>query len=673
LALSLAYLAVVVALASAVAALAADPARRAWVFTLSSWLLGLAGAAAAVAGAWALVGNLHLDDRLLLGLPWLHWHLRLDPLAGFFFMVVGIVVAAAGVYAPGYASEFARRGQSLAILGLFTGLFVAGMLLVVLANDAYAFMVAWELMSVSSYFLVIYHHTQPENRRAGFLYLLMAHIGAIAILLGFGVLAAFGDGFTFEAMRAAPLTPLWGSVAFVAVFLGFGMKAGMVPVHAWLPEAHPVAPSHISALMSGVMLKVALYGFIRVVFDLMGDILWQWGLTVLVVGTASALAGVLYAFMQNDIKRLLAYSSIENVGIILIGLGLSMVFIGDGQKVLGVLALIAALYHILNHALFKGLLFLGAGAIIHGSHEQNLNRMGGLIKRMPYTAAFFLVGTLAIAGLPPLNGFVSEWLTFQAALQAPALPSGVLRSLIPVAAAVLALVGALAAAVFVKVYGVAFLGAPRHPHAAKAQPTTTGMRIAMGALALACILSGILAAPVVAVLDTIPRELLGVGLVPAEAASWLWLTPVSPRIASYSAPLVLVGIALIALVGYLVLRQRRTVMRRGYPWDCGYGNLHARMEYSATAFAQPIRRIFAPAWDIDEKIQETAHPQQPLQPTGIRYELHIGDRSWPVLYEPVARWVLSIARRVGHLQAGSIHTYLTYSFVTLLVLLWVVS
>ncbi|MGE5240232.1 MAG: hydrogenase 4 subunit B [Bacteroidota bacterium] len=672
--LVLAYLALAGALASGVPALAAD--RYPGLLRVgSSILLGLSGLLAVLAGGWAMIDETSSVDVLALGLPWLKWHLRIDPLSGFFFSIVGLLVFVVSLFAPGYLREFTHPAHKQApwALGLFTGLFVTGMLLVLLADDAFVFMISWELMSVSSYFLVAHQHQHAANRRAAFLYLLMAHVGGLAILLGFGVLAGFGGGFTFDAMRAASLSATWASIAFALAFFGFGMKAGMVPLHAWLPEAHPAAPSHISALMSGVMLKVAIYGLIRFSYDLVGHIQWQWGLALLVIGAASTLLGVLYALLQNNLKRLLAYSSIENIGIILCGLGLSMIFIGTGHAVLGVLGLIAALYHILSHALFKGLLFLGAGAIAHATHEYDLNNMGGLIRRLPQTAVFFLVGCLAISGLPPLNGFVSEWLTFQAALQAPALESGVLRSLIPLAAAVLALSAVLAASCFVKVYGVAFLGQARGRHAGHAREVTLGMRAALGLLAVLCVLFGVFPATVIGVIDAIPNQLLGQGPPSAAAHGWLWLTPISPRVASYSAPLVFLGIMLVAAVSYAWLRVRAVKIRRAPAWDCGFGSLSPRMQYTGTAFSMPVQRVFAPVWDLKEDVEETRNAAQPLRTEGVRHQLQVHDKSWSRLYEPIGRLVLAAARRIGRLQTGSIHTYLAYSFFTLILLLWVVT
>jgi len=672
--LILAYLALASALASGVLALGADRYPNLLRYG-SSLLLGFCGLFAILAGSWALIDETHSTDQLALGLPWLKWHLRIDPLSGFFFSIVGVLVLAISLYAPGYLREFTHQGhrQSLSVLGLFTGLFIFGMLLVLLADDAFVFMISWELMSVSSYFLVAYQHEHAANRRAAFLYLLMAHVGGLAILLGFGVLAGFSGSYTFDAMRAMELSPTWASIAFALAFFGFGMKAGMVPLHAWLPEAHPVAPSHISALMSGVMIKVAIYGLIRFVYDLVGDIQWQWGLVLLIVGATSTLLGVLYALLRNNLKRLLAYSSIENVGIIFCGLGLSMIFIGTGHTVLGVLGLMAALYHILSHALFKGLLFLGAGAIAHATYEYDLNNMGGLIRRMPQTAVFFLIGCLSISGLPALNGFVSEWLTFQTALQAPVLASGVLRSIIPVAAAVLALSAALAAACFVKVYGVAFLGMARSRRVARAREVDIGMRAGMGLLAVLCVVFGIFPSTVISIIDAVPMMLLGHGAPSASAHGWLWLTPVSPKVASYSAPLVFFAILVIALISYLLLRGEAAKIRRGPAWDCGFGSLNSRMQYTGTAYSMPIQRIFAPVWDIKEDVEETRNAVQPLQTDGIRHQLQALDKSWSRLYEPIGSLVLAAARRIGRIQTGSIHTYLAYSFFTLILLLWVVT
>jgi hydrogenase-4 component B len=635
--------------------------------TLALPLLGLAGIAAAVAGSIALVQGGVATATLPLGLPWLPWHLRLDALSGVFLVIIGVVTFAAGLYGPAYVRGFENGKDSLPALGGFTGLFIVGMLMVVLADDAFLFMVSWEVMSLASYFLVAFHHDSAANRRAAFLYLLMAHVGGLSILLGYGVLASFGGAFTFEAMRSAELSLGWASVAFVLAFVGFGMKAGLLPLHAWLPEAHPAAPSHISALMSGVMLKVAVYGFIRFVYDLIGDVQWQWGIAVLIVGSISALMGVLYALMQNDLKRLLAYSSVENVGIIFIALGLSLLFLATGFPLLGALGLIAALYHSVNHAMFKGLLFFGAGAILHSTRERDLNQMGGLLRRMPWTGLFFLVGCISIAALPPFNGFVSEWLTFQTALQAWQLENGVLRTLVPITAAVLALTGALGAACFVKVYGVAFLGQARSRQVRRARPVPFGMRAGEGLLAALCLLLGLFPTQVVQILERVPGQILGQGLPAASTQNWLWLTPVSPETASYSAPLVLLTFA--AMVGLAVWIWRRSAVgriRRCDAWDCGFAPPDPRMQITATAFAQPIRRVFGPLFLIEETVERRADGS-------LQHRLKVGDRAWGLLYLPVARTVESVAKQVVRLQSGNVRTYLGWTLVTLLVLLWIIS
>jgi len=672
LALNLALAAVLAALASAIVSLAAH--RRIGVLKwLSFPLLGLSGLAAAVAGGMALAGGDAQVAQLPLGLPWLPWQVRLDVLAGLFLLIIGIVTFAVGIFGPGYVSEYEHGDHPLVQLGFFTGLFIAGMQLVVLANDAFMFMIAWELMSLSSYFLVVFHHEQAANRRAGFLYLLMAHVGGLTILLGYGVLATFGGGFDFDAMRVVELTPLWASVAFALAFIGFGMKAGLVPLHAWLPEAHPVAPSHISALMSGVMLKVAVYGFVRVTFDLIGEVQWGWGVTALLVGSVSALLGILYAMQQNDLKRLLAYSSIENVGVIFLGLGMAMVFMGTGHEGLGAIALIAALFHAFNHALFKSLLFLGAGNVIQRTHEQNMERMGGLLTRLPYTGVFFLIGSMSIASLPPFNGFASEWLTFQAALQAVALENGVLRIVIPFTAAMLALTGALSVACFVKAYGVVFLGQPRSRRARHARATAWGMRGAQGMLALFCLLAGVFPNVMVGLLGNVSQLLTGARMASATQHGWLWLTPVSSTEASYSAPLVLIGILLAWWLIWQLLHPRgaRSV-RRGKTWDCGFGPLNARMQYTGTSFAMPLRRIFSPVWRIDEKVERQSEAEG-LRVSRLSHQLQVSDHSWYALYEPIGRLVLVAARRIARLQQGNIRVYIAYSFFTLLVLLWLIS
>jgi formate hydrogenlyase subunit 3/multisubunit Na+/H+ antiporter MnhD subunit len=616
------------------------------------------------------IGELPRTLTLPLGLPELPFHLRLDSLSGFFLFLLGVSAFGICVYSSGYFRD--ETPARLRLLCLQFHVFLASMALVILADDAYLFMVAWESMAVSSYFLVTTDHREAHIRSAGFLYLLIAHIGAIAILLCFGILQGGGGiaDYTFDALRGHSLAgTVWASIAFALAFVGFGAKAGMIPLHAWLPEAHPAAPSPVSALLSGVMLKTAIYGLMRVVFDLLAAVRWQWGFVVAVVGALTALFGVLYALMQHDLKRLLAYHSVENIGIILIGIGLGMIFIATGHPGAAALGIIAGLYHTLNHAIFKGLLFLGAGSILRSTGLRDLNDMGGLIHRMPATALYFLIGALAISALPPLNGFVSEWLTFQTALQASALSNGVLRSLVPLVAAMLALAGALTAMCFVKVYGVAFLGqrrAPRHlPEAHHSgQDASAWERIGMAWLALWCVVLGVVPGWMMGVLNQVSVAIAGAGLqANPESAGWLWIVPTVAERASYS-PLVffLVISAVFALTYVLVRWIWHGRIRRAAPWDCGYPEQTARMQDTADAFGQPIRWIFAPIYRIRRRIPAPDDPQP-------HFEQQVEDKFWYGLYLPIARATEFVTARIGWLQQGRIGVYLLYSFITLLALL----
>ncbi len=625
------------------------------IFALSALIALLLG----FTGMWAMA--VPASSAILpAGLPNLPFHVRVDALSGFFLLLLGGVSTGISLFAAGY---FRGNEHASGALYLEYHVFLASMVFVLLADDAYLFMIAWETMALSSYFLVTTEHHVEQNRKAGFIYLLIAHLGAIAILLSFGVLHGGHGDYTFAALREAELTPAWASVAFVLAFIGFGAKAGMLPLHAWLPEAHPAAPSPVSALMSGVMLKTAIYGMVRVIYDLIGNVRWEWGLAVLIVGAATALFGILFALMQSDLKRLLAYSSVENIGIVLIGLGLSMIFFGSGHPVAGVLGLIAALYHALNHAVVKSLLFLGAGAILHATGLRNLNEMGGLNRHMPGTAVYVLIGVLAISALPPLNAFASEWLTFQTALQAPLLQSGVVRSLVPIAAAVLALTGALTAMCFVKVYGVAFLGQERGTFAEPPE-ASRWERAGMLWLAVGCVALGLLPVVVIEQLNQVCDALVHASL-PAEslARGWLWLVPASAAQASYSPIIFLLVIACVfGLTFFLVRRVYHGRLRRAAPWNCGFPEQTARMEDTADGFGQPIRQIFEPVFLIRRQIPRADDPHPVFTQT-------IDDRHWSWVYRPVARFAEFASTHVGRLQQGRISVYLLYSFLTLIALL----
>lgn len=649
------------------------------LINISFTLTAFSSALSAFAGFYAVAYGVTESVTLPIGLPDLPFYLRLDPLSGFFITVVSAVSFFVSIYSIGYLKGFIGK-RPLAPFVIFYSLFIAGMLLVLLSDDAYSFMISWELMAVSSFFLVCFEDEIPSSRRAAFLYMLIAHIGAVMILLSFGVLAGSSSGFetfngyTFSSMRASAIPRPWATAAFFLAFAGFSAKAGMIPLHAWLPEAHPAAPSNVSALMSAVMLKVAIYGILRLTFDLIGTPEWWWGGVVLTLGLVSALMGILFALLQVDLKRLLAYSSVENIGIILVALGLAVIFASFGMSLLASLSLAACLYHILNHAVFKSLLFMGAGSVLHATHERNMEALGGLVHRMPWTSSLFLIGCLSIASLPPFNGFVSEWLIFQSFLLSPVLPSPVIKLLIPLGAAVVALTAALAARCFVKVYGVTFLGHWRgHKDREKeVHEVNLPMRAAMVLAAVSCLALGIFPAYVIGWMDVILETLTGERLhTSAGALGWMWLTPVAQERASYSPFIVFLGVTAVVAVAYLLFHARKTAIRRGPIWDCGYPGLTERMQYNSTSFAMPLRRIFGFLFMVKETVRLSVRPgASRAYPEKVVYHLKVRDRFWQILYRPVEEASFWFARKALRIQHGRIQIYLLYSFVTLIILLF---
>ncbi|GAB4187150.1 MAG: hydrogenase 4 subunit B [Thalassobaculales bacterium] len=630
-------------------------------------IYGAALAASALAGGLALAhlltGAAPSLVTLPLGLPWLGAQFRLDGLAAFFLTVIGGGGAMASLYGLGHGRHALASQRVLP----FFPAFLAGMVLVVLADDAFAFLVAWEFMSLSSWALVLAHHRDAGNARAGYVYLVMAGFGTFSLLLAFGLLAGADGAYAFAAIRAADHGPLTAGLAFVLVLLGAGSKAGLVPLHVWLPLAHPAAPSHVSALMSAVMTKVAVYGFIRIVFDLMAGRQWWAGALLIGLGGLSAALGILHALMERDLKRVLAYSTIENIGVIFAALGLALAFQAGGMNAAAALAMTAALLHVANHSLFKNLLFLGAGAVLAATGTRDMERLGGLIQRMPLTALAMLVGCVAIAALPPLNGFVSEWLVFQAILQSPALPNWGLKVMVPALGGVLALAAALAAACFVRVYGIAFLGRPRAAEAAAVAEAEGGSLLAMGLLALACLLVGILPGPVIDALAPVSLALAGDRLPPQSVQPWLSLVPMAAAGGSYNGLLVFAFIAATAGLAALVLRRLGPVRARRAPaWACGFDQLVPAAQYSASSFAQPIRRVFA---GLALRAREKVAMPAPGDPAPARFAVTLRDPVWDGLYSRLAGAVGHGADRLNHLQFLTIRRYLGMVFLSLVALL----
>ncbi|MGD0635939.1 MAG: hydrogenase 4 subunit B [Beijerinckiaceae bacterium] len=604
---------------------------------------------------------------LPLGLPWLGANFRIDALSAFFLAIINFGGAAASLYGIGYGRH---EHEPLRVLPFFP-VFLAGMNLVLTADDAFTFLLSWEFMSLSSWALVMAHHREEDNLRAGLVYIIMASVGTFALLLAFGLLAGSDGGYAFADMRAHPPAPLIAAMVLGLVLFGAGSKAGLVPLHVWLPLAHPAAPSHVSALMSGVMTKVAVYGFIRVVFDLLGPAAWWWGIPVLVTGAATAVVGVLFALMQTDLKRVLAYSTIENIGVIFVALGLSLGFLASGFSAAAALAMTAALFHVLNHSLFKSLLFFGAGAVLTSTGSREMGLMGGLLNRMPATGLFVLVGCAAISALPPLNGFVSEWLVFQAILLSPALPSWALKLLIPAAGAMLALAAALAGACFVRLFGIAFLGRPRGLAAQNAVEVDRFSLTAMGALAYLCLLAGIFPGRLIDALTPVVRALIGANMISQSEIPWLSIAPIAESRSSYNGLLVFFFITSSALLAaYVIHRLASNVIRRAPAWDCGFPDASPVTQYSAESYAQPVRRVFGNfAFRAREHVEMP--PPGDLRPSLLKVELL--DLAWDVLYAPVIGVVGRLADWLNRMQFLTIRQYLSLVFAALVFLLLVLA
>jgi len=614
-----------------------------------------------------IAGGLAQTSRLPVGLPWIGSHFRLDALSAPFLVVVNLGAACASLFALGYGRHERSPGRVLP----FYPAFLAGMNLVVLAADAFTFLVAWEFMSLTSWALVMAHHEDPDNRRAGYVYIMMASFGTLALLLAFGLLAGPGGNYTFASMADVERAPWEPGMILLLALLGAGSKAGLVPLHAWLPLAHPAAPSHVSALMSGVMTKVAIYGFVRIVFDLTGPPAWWWSIVVLAVGSISTVLGVLTALMQRDIKRLLACSTIENVGIIFIGLGLALAFKTNGMTAAAALAFTAALLHVLNHSLFKSLLFFAAGAVLNATGQRDIEKLGGLIHGMPQTAFLALGACMAISALPPLNGFVSEWLIFQAILLSPDLPQWSLKLTIPAVGAMLALGAALAAACFVRAYGVAFLGRPRSPAAASAHETDIFSRAAMGLLLALCLLAGLLPGIVIDALAPVAQMLVGRAMPPQTGIAWLSIVPIAESRSSYNGLLVFIFITVSTLLAVeMIHRFASRAVRRAPAWDCGFPDSSPATQYTADSFAQPIRRVFGP---VVFQAREHVDMPAPGDARPARLSVSLRDLVWDALYEPVTHAVRMTADRLNTLQFLTIRQYLSLVFVALVGLLLVIA
>jgi hydrogenase-4 component B len=606
----------------------------------------------------------------------------LDDKAAFFTLVVGLVSSAVSIYSIGYAKGYLGK-RNVSALGFLFNIFILSMILVVLSNNAFAFLVFWELMSLTSFFLVIYEHEKESNVKSGLIYLIMTHLGTAFIIGSFLTVYAQSGDLSFDSFRqsSASIPPLMKGVVFVLAFIGFGTKAGIVPLHIWLPKAHPSAPSNVSALMSAVMLKVAIYGLVRTIFDFSGigpsqDFTW-WGILMFAAGSVSSLIGVLYAVVEHDIKRALAFHSIENIGIIFIGLGISVIFYSFNLMPLSMLALAASMYHTMNHAIFKGLLFMGAGSVISRIHIRDIERMGGLIKKMPWTALFFLIGAISIAGFPPFNGFISEWLTMQALLSSYQIPSVPVQIIIAFGSLVLALTLGVAAATFVKLFGISFLSKGRSDHVNEAKEVPRMMLLGKGILASLCIILGIFPAAGINLIASAFDFPSSMQLAtPFDALSIQnENNPAAPNFASLSIPVAIVllgsmGLAVFGFARVIGGKQKKTVYGT---WDCGFGGLTERMEYTATSLSQPIRSVFKALYKPQYHVQKDFHfNSNQYLPKSIKVESATRDVFEERLYSPTVHAAIGILDRIRRIQTGKVNAYILYIMITLLILLVIV-
>ncbi|MCR4344100.1 MAG: hydrogenase 4 subunit B [Candidatus Scalindua sp.] len=628
-----------------------------------AYIFPTVGACAFAAFGMYLLFDHPLDISAVSITPLLGFVFRGDAISGFFILLISILTFSVSVYSMGYTKNMANKG----VMGVLFNTFILSMYAVILSGNVITFLISWETMSIISYLLVTFDR-EEESASAGLLYAIMTHVGTAFILTAFLLLYKYTGHMDFAGIKEATNDIPAGikTIVFVFAVIGFGTKAGIVPLHTWLPRAHPAAPSNISSLMSGVMIKTGIYGILRIVVDILGVGPEWWGIAIIVIGAMSAVLGILYALTENDMKRFLAYSSIENIGIILLGIGASMVLASNGLHTLSAIAMTAGLYHTLNHTLFKGLLFLGAGSVVHATHSKNMEEMGGLIKLMPYTAFFFLIGSVSICALPLFNGFVSEWLTFQALLFDFKSASAVAKLIAPMSGAALAFTGAMAIACFVKVFGISFLGMPRSQHAENAKETSTSMLAGMGFLSLFCLLTGIFPGHTIKLFSSSVFLLTGADY-SSSGMGILSMREISSSISPLSLFIVMISLFIAAVFLVRIFGGKRKITY-GNSWDSGIPSLTSRMQYTATAFTNPIRVTFKKIY-LSKRHTKVSYALKPYFAKAIEYRDDITPFFEKYIYQPVTDFIHSLAGKVKHLQSGDLHLYLGYILATLILLL----
>jgi hydrogenase-4 component B len=639
-------------------------------------LSNLFSSIAAVAGIWLSAANIVRGTQktviasFSMSVPHISVNLYIDKLSAFFILALSILVLSVSIYSIGYISHYYNK-RNVGMFNFLYNVFILSMIFVMTSGNVIGFLIAWEMMSLVSYFLVIFEGEHPENRKAGTLYLIMTHIGTafltIAFMLTYKYTHSFEIGTNLDAVSDSIK-----SIVFILLLIGFGTKAGVIPFHVWLPYAHPAAPSNISALMSGIMIKTAIYGILRFAFISFTDKPMWWGVLILTAGAVSTVLGVAYALMEHNIKRLLAYSSIENIGIILIGVGISFMAYSVGNMALCGLSMMAALFHLLNHTIFKGALFLGAGSIHYAIHTKDMEELGGLIKKMPFTGFLFLIAALSISAIPPFNGFASEWLTYQSLFMSLSSNTSAINLISMLTVAALAMAGALAAACFVKLIGISFLGLPRSEHAESAQEVPATMRIGQGLLTLLCIILGIFPTLALSLIDRVNLEMIGTTLISdLQGGAFFVYYPLSINKNAISPIAVLILGVAIASVTFILLKWigRNSKERKYGTWDCGFVGLNSRMQYSATGFSKPLRIVLKPLY-MPKRELKTEEGLSPYYHKSIKYIVSTQSLFELYFYAPIIRLFTQFSKKTRlSIQTGSIHAYLIYIFFTVIALL----
>ncbi|MCG2711573.1 MAG: hydrogenase [Candidatus Omnitrophica bacterium] len=633
---------------------------------LSNYIGALGAFTACAAGLISLFIAYHNSGFAVLSIPWPipygSFFIAVDSLGALFLFPIFVLSALSALYGIEYLRHYYGK-KNIGSVWFFFNLLVAGMVLVVIARNAILFLLAWEMMSISSFFLVLFEGERKEAARAGLIYLAATHIGTLFLLVMFALLAKNSGSFDFVAWKitASGFIP---SIIFLCALIGFGTKAGFMPMHIWLPEAHPAAPSHVSAVMSGVMIKTGIYGLVRIITFLGIPCAW-WGYLLIGIGISSGILGVLFALAQHDLKRLLAYHSIENIGIISMGIGLGVLGMSVNNPVLMVMGFTGGLLHVVNHAFFKGLLFLGSGVVLHETGTREIDVLGGLLKKMPVTGFCFLIGAAAICGLPPLNGFISEFLIYFASFKSIFAKTSIVFVSLGIIAS-LALIGGLAAACFTKAFGIIFLGQPRSAHCQEAHDPGILMRVSMAILAGACIIIGLGSPFILGVFAPIIVDITGapLGLIEATLSA-----AVHPLIYVVIAALLFyVCIFLIALLRRGLLRRR--VIERSPPWDCGYARPNPRMQYTASSFAQPIVDFFRGIL----RTQKNASKITEYFPEDTSFKTETADLFSEKFFSPVFKFIHLAAEKLTWVQHGQLQFYILYILFALLVLfIWKLS